>query len=160
MSHNSHNLFRAHAFMSLAPAAALGVTGQTQAKGVQTLYNKAAPREQYMMDRGAEITLARSAAPESISRNAEVLVSYDGKQLPMPDPGAMCYMMSKQQYFGASVKNADPHLMFWFAESDKMAWGAGLRGSPVYVHQDSPDPITTFVISVSEWSDGTPAPAG
>jgi hypothetical protein len=69
----------------------------------------------------------------------------------------MCYMMSKRQYFGHKYGNADPHLMFWFPQADKISWGAGLSGSPVYVHQDSPDPITTFVISVGKWSDGTAA---
>ncbi len=33
-----------------------------------------APIDQYMMDRDAEIALARSAAPASISSDAEVLV--------------------------------------------------------------------------------------
>jgi hypothetical protein len=33
-----------------------------------------APIEQYLMDRTAEIALARSAAPESISRDATILV--------------------------------------------------------------------------------------
>src|SRR4030095_13825721 len=33
-----------------------------------------APIEHYLMDRNSEIALARSAAPESISRDAEVLV--------------------------------------------------------------------------------------
>jgi hypothetical protein len=34
-----------------------------------------APNDQYLMkDQGAEIALARSAAPESVSRDAEVLV--------------------------------------------------------------------------------------
>jgi hypothetical protein len=41
---------------------------------VATPYPKMAPIGQYLMDRTAEIALARSAAPESISRNAEVLV--------------------------------------------------------------------------------------
>jgi hypothetical protein len=39
-----------------------------------TVYPKMAPIEQYLMDRTAEISLARSAAPESISRDAEVMV--------------------------------------------------------------------------------------
>ena len=40
-----------------------------------TAYAKMAPVDQYLMaDRAAEIALARSAAPESISRDAEVLV--------------------------------------------------------------------------------------
>ena len=33
-----------------------------------------APIEQYLMDRNAEIALARSAAPSSISAGAEILV--------------------------------------------------------------------------------------
>lgn len=37
-------------------------------------YLKMAPVEQYLMDRGAEIALARSAAPDAISRDASVLV--------------------------------------------------------------------------------------
>ena len=38
-------------------------------------YPKMAPIDQYLMtDQGAEIALARSAAPESIARDAEVLV--------------------------------------------------------------------------------------
>jgi hypothetical protein len=39
-----------------------------------TPYPNMAPIGQYLMDRTAEIALARSAAPESISRDAEVLV--------------------------------------------------------------------------------------
>jgi hypothetical protein len=38
------------------------------------LYSTMAPLAQYMIDHGAEIALARSAAPKSISGNAEVLV--------------------------------------------------------------------------------------
>jgi len=87
-----------------------------------------------------------------------ITVAYATKALPMPEAGSMCYMLSKQQYFGSKDGNADPHLMFWFPASAAMQWGAGEVGSPVYVHQDSPDPITTFVISVGKWSDGTAAP--
>lgn len=207
-----------------------------QAEDTKTAYLKMAPLEQYLMpDRNAEIALARSAAPDSISREAEILVlgrrgyetavkgkngfvclverswmapfddpeflnpdqrlplclnppaaqthlpftlkatelalagmsksqmfnalkaAFENKELPLPAPGSMCYMLSKQQYFGRKYGNADPHLMFWFPRSDNMSWGAGLPGSPVYVHQDSPDPITTFIISVDKWSDGTAA---
>ena len=44
------------------------------AQNATTAYPKMAPIEQYLMDRTAEIALARTAAPESISRDAEVLV--------------------------------------------------------------------------------------
>jgi hypothetical protein len=207
-----------------------------QAQDPKTRYVRIAPIEQYLMDREAEITLARSAAPSSISSQAEVLVlerngyesavkgkngfvciverswmspfddpeflnpdqrlplclnppaakthlpftlkatalalsgmpkdemfraikaAYENKELPPPAPGSMCFMMSKQQYFGRKYGNADPHTMFWFPQADHMSWGAGLPGSPIYIHQNSPDPVTTFVISVSRWSDGTGAP--
>jgi hypothetical protein len=231
-------LIRTIAFGSLVPAMVLGMVWQAQALDSKAQYPSMAPLDQYLMtDRNAEIALARSAAPDSISRDAEVLVlgrhgyetavkgkngfvciverswldpfddpqfwspderlplcmnalaarshlpltlkttdlalagqsktqlfdaiktAYDNKKLPIPEAGAMCYMMSKQQYFGPKYKNADPHLMFWFPKTDDMAWGAGVAGSPVYVHQYSPQPITEFIISVSKWSDGTAAPA-
>ena len=37
-------------------------------------YPNMAPLDQYLMERGAEIALARTAAPESVSRDAEVMV--------------------------------------------------------------------------------------
>ena len=48
---------------------------QAMAQDATTPYSKMAPIDQYLMaDRDAEIALARSAAPESISRDAEVRV--------------------------------------------------------------------------------------
>jgi hypothetical protein len=44
------------------------------AQTVKTPYPGMAPLDQYLMERGAEITLARSAAPASISQDAEVMV--------------------------------------------------------------------------------------
>jgi hypothetical protein len=82
-------------------------------------------------------------------------VAYETKALPMPEAGSTCYMLSKQQYFGSKVGNAGPHLMFWFPKNVAMQWGGGEPGSPVSVQQDSPDPITTFFVSVAKWSDGT-----
>lgn len=48
--------------------------------------------------------------------------------------------------------------MFYLPKTDSMAWGGGLPGSPVIVHQDSREPITTFMIPVAKYSDGTDAP--
>jgi len=165
----------------------------------------------YLMDRNAEISLARSAAPESISRDADVLVlgphgyetavtgtngfvcvverswmapfddpeflnpdqrlplclnppaarthlpltfkttelalaglsktqmfdrikaAYDRKELPLPELGSMCYMMSKQQYFGRKYGNADPHLMFWFPKQT-ICCGARVFLAPRYTY--------------------------
>ncbi|MGC2258648.1 MAG: hypothetical protein WA474_02525 [Candidatus Sulfotelmatobacter sp.] len=58
----------------------LGRANRAMAQDAETTspaapYPKMAPIDQYLMtDQGAEIALARSAAPESISRDAEVLV--------------------------------------------------------------------------------------
>ena len=48
--------------------------GRAQAQDAKTPYPHMAPLDQYLMDRDAEIALARSAAPESISGDAEVMV--------------------------------------------------------------------------------------
>jgi hypothetical protein len=50
------------------------MVNQAMAQDVTTPYPGMAPVEQYLMDRSQEITLARSAAPEAISRDATVLV--------------------------------------------------------------------------------------
>jgi hypothetical protein len=53
----------------------LATADKAMAQNAATTYTKMAPVEQYLMaDQAAEITLARSAAPESIARDAEVLV--------------------------------------------------------------------------------------
>jgi hypothetical protein len=192
-----------------------------------------APVAQYLMtDQDAEIALARSAAPESISRDAEVLVlgrhgfetaakgkngfvciverswtsaadadfwnpkvrtpicynaaaarsllprnikrtdlilagrtkaqtdetivaAVDKKELPTMEPGAMCYMMSKQGYGGDSVKHWPPHLMFYFSQTDPATWGANLPGSPIFASSDTSEQLTEFVVVVQRWSDGT-----
>ena len=222
---------------SFALVVVLSSSSPAGAQDSRPLYEHMAPIDKYLMtDRNTEIAFARTAAPESISRDAEVLVlgrhgyetavkgkngwvcvverswmapfddpeflnpdqrvplclnppgarnhlpltfkttdlamagqsktqmfdsikaAYDKKELPLPEPGAMCYMMSKQQYFSRKVGNADPHLMFWFPQKDHLNWGAEFPGSPVDLHQYSPQPITEFDISVSKWSDGTAAP--
>jgi hypothetical protein len=229
--------FTTAVLLILVLSAVFGASRQARPQEADTPYLRMAPLKQYLMaNRNDEIALARSAAPESISRDAEVLVlgqhgyetavkgkngfvciverswmapfddseflnpdqrlplclnapaarthlpltikmtglalaglskaqmfdriktAFDQKALPLPEPGSMCYMMSKQQYFGRKFGNADPHLMFWFHKTSDMLWGGGLPGSPVYIHQYSPEPITEFIISVSKWSDGTAAP--
>jgi hypothetical protein len=53
--------------------AVLGAAWQAQAQDAKAAYPNMAPLDQYLMERNAEIALARSASPESISRDAEVL---------------------------------------------------------------------------------------
>ena len=58
-----------------ALAVMLAIGWQAQALDAKTPYPAMAPLEQYLMiDRTAEIALARSAAPDSISRDAKILV--------------------------------------------------------------------------------------
>ena len=185
------------------------------------------------MDRNAEIALARSAAPESISRDAEVLVlgrhgyetvlegkngfvcmverswtaaiddpefwnpklrgpicfnppavrsylpqtirktelilagqskaqmfdkikaAFDKKELPAQEPGAMCYMLSRQGYLSDRDGHWHPHLMFFVPQTEATTWGADLPGSPILASADPQDRLTVFLIPVAKWSDGT-----
>src|SRR5215472_145987 len=61
--------------VSIVMVVMLGTAGYAIAQDAKTAYPSMAPLEQYLMeDRSSEIALARSAAPESISRDAEVMV--------------------------------------------------------------------------------------
>jgi hypothetical protein len=53
---------------------AMAAAQPIQAQETKSQYPNMAPVDQYLMERNAEIALARSAAPESISRDAEVMV--------------------------------------------------------------------------------------
>jgi hypothetical protein len=226
------------AIIGFALLVVLGTVHQVMAQAAATPspatpYSKMAPIDQYLMaDRAAEIALARSAAPESISRDAEVMIlgrhgfetavkgkngfvcavgrswtstvdaefwnpkvrvpacvnaaaarSYllrvtketewglagrtpaqmneaiaaaiARKELPPMEPGAMCYMMSKEGYGGDSVPHWPSHLMFFYSGTDLASWGANLPGSPVIGVSDSVEHLTQFVVVVQRWSDGT-----
>jgi hypothetical protein len=73
-----------------------------------------------------------------------------------PEPGAMCYMMSRQGYLSDADGHWHPHLMFFVAHTDGAAWGANLEGSPIFAAQGDPEPVTTFLVPVIKWSDGSP----
>ena len=63
------------AIIGFALLVVLGTANPAKAQDAATKYTKMAPVDQYLMaDRNAEIALARSAAPESIARDAGVLV--------------------------------------------------------------------------------------
>jgi len=218
---------------AFALVAILSAPRPAAAQDAKQSYPTMAPLEQYLMNRDAEIGLARSAAPESISRDAEILVlgrhgfetavkgkngfvcvverswtsapdaefwnpkvrtpicynaaaarsvllrntkrtdlilagrtqaqvdeaivaAVDKKELPAMEPGAMCYMMSKQGYGGDTVEHWPSHLMFFFSQTDPATtWGANLPGSPIIAISDAQEHVTTFVIAVQRWSDGT-----
>ncbi len=204
------------------------------AQEAKTPYPSMAPIEQYLMaNRNSEVALARSAAPESISRDADVLVlgghgyetavkgkngfvcmverswtagiddpefwnpkvrapiclnaaaarSYlpltikktelflngktkaqmvegiktglDKHELPTPESGAMCFMMSKEGHLSDHDGHWRPHLMFFLPLMDGPAWGADLPGSPIFAYVDTQDRLTVFIVPVARWSDGT-----
>jgi len=222
------------AIKSFALLVMLGTAYQAMAQGATKPYPKMASIEQYLMDRTTEIALARSAAPESISGDAEVLAlgrhgfetavkgkngfvcivgrswtsapdpdfwnpkvrvpmclnapaarSYllryikatdlilagrtqaqteetivaavGKKELPPMEPGAMCYMMSKEGYGGDSSPHWPSHLMFFYTDANLASWGANLPGSPVVGVNDPVEHLTQFVVTVPQWSDGTQA---
>ena len=220
-----------------ALVAVLGVSQQARAQQTKAPYPSMAPLDQYLMEKNAEIALARSAAPDSISHDAEIMVlgrhgyetavkgkngfvcmvwrswaagsddpvfwnpklrgpvcfnpagarfnipetvkrtelilagrsqaqvfeamkaAYDKKELPPVEPGAMCYMLSKQQYVSDADPHWHPHMMFFVPLTETGTWGAGLPGSPVVVaFSDPQERVTTFLVPVPKWSDGTPGP--
>ena len=64
------------AINGLALLVVLGTMYRAMPQDVATPYPKMAPIGQYLMDRTAEIALARSAAPESISRRSRAETAY------------------------------------------------------------------------------------
>ena len=78
MSHEKsmkRKILRAIILGSIALVVLLGAAWQEQAQDTKAPYPNMAPLEQYLIsDRNAEIALARSAAPPSISRDAKVMV--------------------------------------------------------------------------------------
>jgi hypothetical protein len=235
----SRNGLAAVASLILVLSSVSGALRQTWAQDAKTQYPNMAPLDQYLMaDRNAEISLALSAAPISISSDATILVfeksgyqtAVEGKngftclverswmspfdrpefwnpkmrgpicynpaavrtilpytinrtklvlaglskaeirknitaaiaknELPMPEAGAMSYMMSKAGNLGDAVGHWCPHLMFHVPRTDEASWGADLEGSPVLYNdenRDVPEPETIFMVPVFHWSDGTPA---
>ena len=232
--------FAVVASLIFALACVAAASRPTHAEDAKSLYLSMAPLDQYLMaDRNAEIALARSAAPTSISSEATVLVldksgyqtAVEGKngftclverawmspfdspefwnpnmrgpicynpaavrtilpyttnrtklvltglsktqmheniaaaiaknELPMPEAGAMSYMMSKAGNLGDSVGHWCPHLMFHAPKTEAASWGADLAGSPVLYnnqYRDVPEPEIIFMVPVFYWSDGTAAP--
>ena len=87
-----------------------------------------------------------------------IKAAFDSKELPRIESGAMCYMMSKQQYLNDSAGQWHPHLMFFMPGTDPATWGADLPDSPILETKDPEDRLTVFLIPVGKWSDGTAAP--
>ena len=117
---------------------------------------------------------ARTVLPITLIRTKSVLAgkskeevkesvkaAIEKKELPALEAGAMSYMMSRRNYLAGADGPWHPHLMFWVYRAQPASWGANLPGSPLMGSQSDPDPVTTFVLPVKTWSDGTPdVPAG
>lgn len=87
---------------------------------------------------------------------ARVIASaLDKNKLPALGPGAMCYMLSKQQYFNDQDQNWHPHSMFLAPGDVAKAWGANLPGSPIIAAYDPEKRVTIFMVWADHWSDGT-----
>ena len=90
---------------------------------------------------------------------AATVSALENKELPALAPGAMCYMMSKQQYLNDGARNWHPHVMFLVAGDAAKSWGANLPGSPIIAVDDPEARVTIFMVLAGEWSDGTPGPS-
>ena len=113
---------------------------------------------------------ARSYLPHTIKKTEWILagkskaqmfdalkVALDKKELLAPEPGSMCYMMSKQGYLSDRDGHWHPHLMFFAPLTDASAWGADQAGSPILAGKAPEEQLTIFLVPVGRWSDGTAA---
>jgi hypothetical protein len=100
------------------------------------------------------LVLAGKSKAEIVQATASAL---NKKELPALEPGAMCYMMSKQQYLSDQDTSWHPHLMFFVPGDAAKSWGANLPGTPVLAADDPEERVTIMMVSVGTWSDGTMA---
>ncbi len=90
---------------------------------------------------------------------AETASALDKRELPALAPGAMCYMMAKQQYLSDNDMSWHPHVVFFVSGDAVKSWGANLPGSPVIAGDDPEERVTVFMVLAGAWSDGTPGPS-
>ena len=106
---------------------------------------------------------ARSVLPLTYKRTEMILAgkskaqvidalkaAYEKKELPPLEPGAMSYMMSKDQYLtDAGDHRWMAHLMFYTPLMDGVAWGADLPKSPVMLNpqfRGAPEPVRRLAV--------------
>jgi len=104
-----------------------------------------------------KLVIAGKSKTEIVDATASAL---DKKELPGLEPGAMCYMLSKQQYLNDRGKSWHPHLMFFVPGDAAKTWGANLPDSPVMAANDPEERATIFLVSLGKWSDGTSVAPG
>lgn len=88
-----------------------------------------------------------------------IATALDTRKLPALEPGAMAYMMSKQQYLNDRDKSWHPHVMFYYSGDMAKSWAANDPNSPVLVANDPEERVTILFVLADKWSDGTAAPS-
>lgn len=90
---------------------------------------------------------------------ARTQAAWASRKYTLPALGTVDYMMSKDQCIHAPAPcNWYPHVMFFEATADAQKWGDNLKDVPVVSGVSHTDPVTTFMVLVPIWSDGTPSP--
>src|SRR5581483_6487992 len=88
-----------------------------------------------------------------------IATALDTKELPPLEPGAMAYMMSKQQYLNDRGKAWHSHAMFFSPGDMAKSWAADDPNSPVRVANDPQERVTILFVLADKWSDGSAAPS-
>ncbi len=102
------------------------------------------------------LVLAGKSKPEIAHAIATAL---DNKDLPPLEPGAMAYMMSRQQYLNDAAKSWHPHAMFFSPGDMTKSWAVNDPNSPVMAANDPEERVTILFVLADKWSDGTAAPS-
>lgn len=116
-----------------------------------------APAARTYLPRIAKITELALAGRTLSQVNEAMGAAVAKKEFPPMEAGAMCFMTGKQGYGGDVAPHWPAHLMFFYSDVDPAIWGANLPGSPVLAVADPMEHLTQFVVTVKQWSDGTPA---
>src|SRR6266705_5232648 len=98
--------------------------------------------------RKTELVLAGQSKAQMFD---SIKAALDKKELPAPESGAMCYMMSKEGYLSDHDGHWHPHLMFFVPQTDAVTWGADLPGSPILAFNDTRERVSVFIIAGAEW---------
>jgi hypothetical protein len=88
-----------------------------------------------------------------------IAAALDKKELSPLEPGAMAYMMSKQQYLNDRDEVWHSHAMFFYPGDMTKSWAADDPNSPVMVANDAEERVTILFVLADKWSDGTVAPS-
>jgi hypothetical protein len=99
-----------------------------------------------------KLVLAGKSKPEIAKAIATAL---DQKEIPALEPGAMAYMMSKQQYLNDQGKAWHSHTMFFSPGDMTKSWAADDPNSPVMMVNDPQERVTILLVLADKWSDGT-----